>query len=88
MMTLKWEKGKGWFKVAEPPTLKWEKGKGWFKVAEPPTSEFRTSAEAEDRLRSLHRAAGYCQGPESSRQHSERIAQVQAEAKKLRKEGK
>ena len=49
-------------------------------------SEFKTAREAEDMVRSLHRAARYCTGENSARRHGERVKQVEAEAARLRTE--
>ena len=47
-------------------------------------SEFKTSKEAEYMLRELRKGSRYCTGENSSRQHSERIRQVEAELERLK----
>ncbi len=46
--------------------------------------EFETVREAEDMLRSLNKAAGYCRGPNSRASHAERIREVEKECDALR----
>ena len=46
--------------------------------------EFKTAKEAEDMLRSLRRASAYCTGENSSRQHGERIREVERECDRLK----
>lgn len=46
--------------------------------------EFKTAKEAEYMLRDLERAAQYCIGPDSSRQHAKRIREVEIECKRLK----
>ncbi len=46
--------------------------------------EFNTVREAEDMLRSLTKAAGYCRGPQSSETHARRIREVEAKRDALR----
>ena len=51
-----------------------------------PVSEFKTSREAENMVRSLHKAARYCTGENSARRHGERVREVETEVQRLRQQ--
>lgn len=60
----------------------------WNAQVDSARKEFATSMEADNMLRGLHQAAAYCTGPNSSRQHGERIRAVEQARDELRAQGK